>query len=479
MQRWTHSNDLETCSTVLIFLDRYSKTTPAPATSEGTSFAQKGAQKGKSSKKGTGGGSSDKKKEGDGEKSKDPYADMKCFKCGKTGHPACFCPNDSDKSSSASSGRLKGSLAKQLSLVKKSFAQLQAALENENESVSSSNEQSHFQFMHIKIVLSQNSSGDVDLRNVILLDSQSTVSLFCNPNFVSSFSKAEKPLKLQSNGGKLMIHHVAAIYDDGMCVWFSKKAITNNLSLKMVRQQYPVTYDCNRSQFVIHHVESGKPNLIFCMHPSGLHIYDPADCVFSFMTTVDGNKMHFSKRQIAGAEKAQTLHASLGFPSQHGFKWILQSNQVMDCPVTVQDAEIAYRIWGPNITELKGKTTRKTPTLVKLDIVQIPKEIRELHQCMSLSVDIFFVHNTPFLITLSRNIRFTTVTYLSDRCTQTIFKALKGIVLYYFQKRFQVTRVTVDGAFASLQEYMVALPGAPRLNLMSANEHEPYIKHCI
>ena len=137
--------------------------------------------------------------------------------------------------------------------------------------------------------------------------------------------------------------------------------------------------------------------MIFRMHPSGLHIHDPEGNVFSFVTTVKGNKVHFTKRQITGAEKARMLHASLGFPSQHDFKWILQSNQIVECPVIVQDAEIVYRIWGPNIAELKGKMTRKTPTSVELDIVQIPKEIRELHHCVSLSVDIFFINNIPFL----------------------------------------------------------------------------------
>ena len=175
-------------------------------------------------------------------------------------------------------------------------------------------------------------------------------------------------------------------------------------SLKMVREWYPVSYDCERGQFVVHQVESGKPNLIFCMHPSRLHIYNPDGEVFSVVTTVEGNKAHFTKRQIAGAEKAWTLHASLGFPSQHDFKWILQSNQIVDCPVMVQDAKIAYRIWGPNIAELKGKATQKTPTSVELDIVQIPKEIRALHHCVSLSVDIFFVNNIPFLITLSSKV---------------------------------------------------------------------------
>ena len=52
-------------------------------------------------------------------------------------------------------------------------------------------------------------------------------------------------------------------------------------------------------------------------------------------------------------------------------------------------------------------------------------------------------------------------------------------MLYYFQKGFQVTGVTADGEFASLQECMVELPGAPKLNLMSANKHKPFIKHHI
>ena len=161
------------------------------------------------------------------------------------------------------------------------------------------------------------------------------------------------------------------------------------------------------------------------MHPSGLHVHDPAGNVFSFVTTIEGYKVHFTKCQIAGAEKAWMLHASLGFPSQRDFKWIFQSNQIMECPITVQDAKIVYRIWGLNIAKLKGKMTWKTPTLVELDIVQILKEIRELHHHVSLSVDIFFVNNIPFLITLSRNIRFTTVTHLADRRMQTILQSIR------------------------------------------------------
>ena len=51
-----------------------------------------------------------------------------------------------------------------------------------------------------------------------------------------------------------------------------------------------------------------------------------------------------TKHQIEGAEKARTLYMSLGFPSECNFEWILQSNQIMNCPVSIQDVEVAYKI---------------------------------------------------------------------------------------------------------------------------------------
>jgi hypothetical protein len=42
-----------------------------------------------------------------------------------------------------------------------------------------------------------------------------------------------------------------------------------------------------------------------------------------------------------------------------------------------------------------------------------------------------------------------------------------------------VTFITGDGELASLEQFTNLLVGAPRLNLTSANKHEPFIKHCI
>jgi hypothetical protein len=108
----------------------------------------------------------------------------------------------------------------------------------------------------------------------------------------------------------------------------------------------------------------------------------------------------FYRRQVAHADKARSLYASLRFPSQKDFMWILRSNQIKDSPGTVEDAMVAYKIWGPSVATLKGKTVLKKPEPVKTDIFSIPKEICELHKVVTLTIDIFFVNKISFLLSL-------------------------------------------------------------------------------
>jgi hypothetical protein len=271
---------------------------------------------------------------------------------------------------------------KQLKAVKKLFTQLQATRKSDDSS-SSDNKQSHFQYFQFtqraekpqdRVLNQPGKLINLDLQEVILLDSQSTMLLFCNSKLISNKRKSDQLLKLHSNGGTMMINHIADI-GEGQSVWFSKKAITNILSLKHVKKTYPMLYECADDTFTIHREVYGLGNMIFKMHKSGLHYHHPRGEDFSFITTVEGNKIPFTKRQIESAEKAQSLYASLSYPSVKDFKWILQSNQIKDSPVSVVDAEVALKIWGPNIAALKGKTMHSKPEVVVMNIVRIPKEI--------------------------------------------------------------------------------------------------------
>jgi hypothetical protein len=380
----------------------------------------------------------------------------------------------------------------------KAFTTVNAKLDQLNDSDPDSSgsdveEASHFQYQFSQVEhqfepkiynLFKQTHGDniaLDLKQVILLDSQSTMDLFCSQNLVENIHNTADTMRLKSNGGSMVVGKKATIRGYKKEVWFSKDAITNIISLSNLIQQYRVTYDSNDLMFIVHR-EPGTPNMEFRMHESGLHYYDPRKMKneqMAFVSTVAENMSRFTKREIKGAEVARSLYRTLDRPSMKDYKWIVRSHQIKDSPVTVQDIEVAISIWGKNISKLKGTTTRSKSLPVSRDYVKVPKELLKLHQEVFLTADIFFVNKIPFFLTLSRKICFTAVNHLANRTVPHIFKAFKEIYQYYLHRGFRITVVHADGEFAPLKILIELMPGGPAVNLASANEHVPEIERRI
>ncbi len=120
---------------------------------------------------------------------------------------------------------------------------------------------------------------------------------------------AERQLQLTSNGDNLPILEVADFDGFNKEVWYLEDAITNILSLSLVKREYSISYD--REDFIIHQAKHGYADMVFKPHPSGLHAYDPDDprghASYSFVKTVKENMAMFTKRQIVNAELARKL----------------------------------------------------------------------------------------------------------------------------------------------------------------------------
>jgi hypothetical protein len=157
----------------------------------------------------------------------------------------------------------------------------------------------------------------MSLRDFVLLDNQSSVHVFCNPDFVGKIWKAGRQLELESNGGSLSISSIANLDGFEKAAWFSEDAMTNILSLTEVKKEYDVSYDGD--DFIIHRAKRGYPDMVFKPHATGLHVLDVYDsrsqASYSFVNTVAKNMQLFTKRQIASAQQARNLQAGLGFPS--------------------------------------------------------------------------------------------------------------------------------------------------------------------
>jgi hypothetical protein len=103
----------------------------------------------------------------------------------------------------------------------------------------------------------------------------------------------------------------------------------------------------------------------------------------------------FTKHQIVNAKLARKLQAGMANHLILDLKWVVQSNQIKDCPVTAQDINVALKIWGPSVALLKGKTVHRMPPVVVQDIVEVQKKIRENHKRVTLTIDIFCQQGSP------------------------------------------------------------------------------------
>jgi hypothetical protein len=148
------------------------------------------------------------------------------------------------------------------------------------------------------------SSIKIDLREVILLYSQSTMDFFCNAALVNKTSRSKLSMLLKSNGGTMVVTRKAMMMGYNTTVWFSTLSIMNIIALRNLIDQYHVTYDSDYYlMFFVHRESDSKPNMELRMHESGLHYYDPRkEHHLTFVNTVSENKTGFTKRQIKGAE---------------------------------------------------------------------------------------------------------------------------------------------------------------------------------
>jgi hypothetical protein len=95
----------------------------------------------------------------------------------------------------------------------------------------------------IVLALKHRKFTELDLRNVLLLDNQSTFDLCCNKKIASKIIKAKNTLQMTSNGADLKITEKCKIPGYKYLVWYSKKAITNIICLKNLINCYKVAYD--------------------------------------------------------------------------------------------------------------------------------------------------------------------------------------------------------------------------------------------
>ena len=174
---------------------------------------------------------------------------------------------------------------------------------------------------------------------------------------------------------------------------------------------------------------------------------------------------------------ARNIQRTIGRPTTKSFLRYVDKNLLPNCPVTREDILAAEHIFGPDIGSLKGKTTRRKPDPVRVNITSLPDTVMSRYRDVELTADVMKINKIPFFVSVSRKIKFGTAEFLQSQTNKSLFTAVKQIRAVYMKRGFRITNVLMDGQFESMRGELSEL--GITLNTVSNNEHVPEIERYI
>jgi hypothetical protein len=150
---------------------------------------------------------------------------------------------------------------------------------------------------------------------------------------------------------------------------------------------------------------------------------------------------------------------------------------ISNCPIAPTNITNARAIFVPDLASVWEKTVRWTPTLVVADYVAVPCAVVERNKVVTMAADIFFVNGTPFLVMLSRNIKFVTVEHLPVRTAKALVKHIEQVLHVYGCGGFNVRTILmlIDGEFEKIKGLLRNV----ECNTTAAKEHVSKAKRMI
>jgi hypothetical protein len=155
----------------------------------------------------------------------------------------------------------------------------------------------------------------------------------------------------------------------------------------------------------------------------------------------------------------------------------MRQNLLPNNPFTTNDILPAKDILGPNIGSSKGKTTHQQPHKVTNNIPLLDPTIRNWYKNITLCADLMFVNKIPFLVTIPRNIWFSTAEALNNQSNTTILAAILRVQQVYQMRGFSFNLLLADGQFTSMRGSLAN--NHITLNDTGCNEHVGNIKQFI
>ena len=214
-------------------------------------------------------------------------------------------------------------------------------------------------------------------------------------------------------------------------VHYSEDYVANVLSLgNTIDSSYKFRYLASHDEFLLQMTGVGRT---YIFHRNvGTNTYvcnldsDVADSKYinfkervTLATTVAQNKQKYSHREIKAAAIARTYQNNLGPCSDGELIKLISREKLDNNRVVAQDVIRALDIWGPSLANLKGKTVSHKAELQE----EITTLTNQFKADQTMLVDLIFVNNVPYSISVFKPLEYVAVTKLVKKDINTLLTA--------------------------------------------------------
>ena len=161
---------------------------------------------------------------------------------------------------------------------------------------------------------------------------------------------------------------------------------------------------------------------------------------------------NYSHTQFEQANATQKLCHVIGALNVKNFKGMLRSNQMRICPVTEKDTDLAEKIFGPDVTALKGKSVHATPNHRIDNTIAAPKILVRMHSNIHMCINIMVVNRIGFLTSIGCQMCYQKTVYLEDNKGKSIYKSLDNIMQMCNKNGYQVRNIPCDDKFKKIMD---------------------------
>lgn len=129
----------------------------------------------------------------------------------------------------------------------------------------------------------------------------------------------------------------------------------------------------------------------------------------------------------------------------------MKVNEIQNCPVMVEDIELALKIFDSGMIGVKDNRVIKDTVKHKInDEVKTLPELKHKYKYVELCMDMMSINNKVMLTMIDKTIKFRSLAPLnrirSDKC----FRSLDLIARHYNKAGFIITTIHYEGKFKSL-----------------------------